>query len=36
VVASSTVQDFSTKSLAALTMEEVERRYNVVKSMSAF
>lgn len=36
VVASSTVQDFSTKSLAALTSEEVERRYQVVQKMSAF
>jgi sugar/nucleoside kinase (ribokinase family) len=36
VVASSTVQDFSTKSLAALTPEEVERRYSIVKQMSAF
>jgi len=36
VVASSTVQDFSTKSLAALTSEEVERRFEVVRKMSAF
>jgi sugar/nucleoside kinase (ribokinase family) len=36
VVASTTVQDFSTGSLAALTMEEVERRYQAVKAMSAF
>jgi sugar/nucleoside kinase (ribokinase family) len=36
VVASSTVQDFSTQSLAALTSEEVERRYQVVKTMSTF
>lgn len=36
VVASSTVQDFSTRSLAALTHEEVERRFQVVRRMSAF
>ena len=36
VVASSTVQDFSTRSLAALTREEVERRFEVVRGMSAF
>lgn len=36
VVASTTVQDFSLASLKALTTEEVERRYSVVKSMSAF
>lgn len=36
VVASSTVQDFSTKSLSALSREEVERRFEVVRKMSAF
>jgi len=36
VVASSTVQGFSTQSLADLTIEEVERRYQIVQRMSAF
>jgi hypothetical protein len=36
VVASTTVQDFSLASLRALTMDEVERRYQAVKNMSAF
>ncbi len=36
VVASSTVQDFSTKSLSALTNEEVERRFERVRQISAF
>ena len=36
VVASSTVQDFSTRSLSALTRAEVERRFEVVRQMSAF
>ncbi len=36
VVASTTVQDFSLASLRELKIEEVERRYEVVKSMSAF
>ncbi|HEY0073587.1 MAG TPA: PfkB family carbohydrate kinase [Abditibacteriaceae bacterium] len=36
VVASTTVQDFSLASLKALTMDEVERRYGVVRQMSAF
>ena len=36
VVASSTVQDFSTKSLAALTHQEVARRFEQVRRLSAF
>lgn len=36
VVASANVQDFSLTSLKALTMDEVERRYQAVKSMSTF
>lgn len=36
VVASSTVQDFSTKALSALTSEELERRYTTVRAMSNF
>ena len=36
VVASTTVQDFSLSALKALKMEEVERRFEIVKSMSAF
>jgi sugar/nucleoside kinase (ribokinase family) len=36
VVASTTVQDFSLGSLRALTTEEIERRYQTVKQMSAF
>jgi sugar/nucleoside kinase (ribokinase family) len=36
VVASTTVQDFSLASLRALTMDEVERRYQAVQQMSAF
>ena len=36
VVASTTVQDFSLASLRELKIEEVERRYEVVRGMSAF
>ena len=36
VVASTTVQDFSLASLKSLEINEVERRYEIVKSMSAF
>jgi sugar/nucleoside kinase (ribokinase family) len=36
VVASSTVQDFSTKSLAALSSADVEERFGVVQKISAF
>jgi sugar/nucleoside kinase (ribokinase family) len=36
VVASSTVQDFSTKALSALTPEEIERRLGVVRKISTF
>lgn len=35
-VASTTVQDFSLGALRELTMEEVERRFNFVRAMSAF
>lgn len=35
-VASATVEKFSLESLAALNMEEVERRYRTVQKMSAF
>jgi sugar/nucleoside kinase (ribokinase family) len=36
VVASTTVQDFSLRSLRELTKEEVQRRYDYVKQMSVF
>jgi sugar/nucleoside kinase (ribokinase family) len=36
VVASTTVQDFSLAALRELNLEEVERRYEAVRSMSAF
>lgn len=36
VVASTTVQDFSLASLKVLTLNEVEQRYQAVKSMSTF
>ncbi len=36
VVASTTVQDFSLGALRVLDMQEVERRYQAVKNMSAF
>jgi sugar/nucleoside kinase (ribokinase family) len=36
VVASTTVQDFSLASLKALTVEQIQERYNAVQQMSAF